>query len=472
MANIFDAYQHRNLLEVLRQKEMEDELFNLNKMLKQAEAAEALQNIELKKAQASLALAKALSGETEKTAALKNFETYQKLKSSLGDKAAQEFLMFAKPLDYLQAGEDYSDGGDISGIVSGAISKALGSGAGQQLAGKQGGLQDESLSFGEVKPEHIEDILKKISPKSEATTGAKDQAGIFIDSPPPLDTFIAPEGQRNQYQAESKAFTPNEIDEINKILAEISRYQPRSNAERKQKSELIKSITDKLLTARIESVKEREKQNIKREIELEKDMPQALAFVDSLENASQMLSARIDDALSKINNLSAGYGGYLKDIPLSGAYSLDKALSEIKSKNVIETISEMKAQSRTGATGLGNMQIREFEAIENALGSLDQKQDPEELKKKLQIIKVNIDNALKRSKKMFKDKFGFEPVVEDYSSVYREILGVGGKEKQKQQLKTDKLEELLKEAESLGIPRERVLKSIENRRANRVGGSR
>ena len=72
---------------------------------------------------------------------------------------------------------------------------------------------------------------------------------------------------------------------------------------------------------------------------------------------------------------------------------LENSLSAVKSQQALNTIAEMKAQSSTGATGLGATNAMEFRALESNIASLDALV-PSSIEMGAQAIERNLQNIL------------------------------------------------------------------------------
>jgi hypothetical protein len=72
-------------------------------------------------------------------------------------------------------------------------------------------------------------------------------------------------------------------------------------------------------------------------------------------------------------------------------------LDQLKSSLSIEKIMEMKAQSRTGATGFGQLSERELDVLQNAAGRLQQSQTEEAARLALKEIKRAMDTVIQRN---------------------------------------------------------------------------
>jgi len=110
---------------------------------------------------------------------------------------------------------------------------------------------------------------------------------------------------------------------------------------------------------------------------------QALKIADSearqIEAANTVLG-EINDVQTIINNavslLEAGTmtsgvsGAATKYWPGRDANTLDSMYSQIRSQVVLKTLTQLKTLSKTGATGFGQMNEKEFAALENRFGEL------------------------------------------------------------------------------------------------------
>ena len=73
---------------------------------------------------------------------------------------------------------------------------------------------------------------------------------------------------------------------------------------------------------------------------------------------------------------------------------LAASIQSVNSQNALNTVAEMKAQSSTGATGLGATNAMEFQALERNIRSLDALV-PSQIESALQAIERNLDNIIR-----------------------------------------------------------------------------
>lgn len=127
------------------------------------------------------------------------------------------------------------------------------------------------------------------------------------------------------------------------------------------------------------------------------------------EQKMQVVRQKAQDALDSLGDL-LGDDDQLKDnvktvvgksrifgtqmIPGTKARSAEVAINNFKANQVLSVIAEMKAQSRTGATGFGALNARELTVLEQAANKLDPAMDEEDFRKELVKIKDKLKKVL------------------------------------------------------------------------------
>jgi hypothetical protein len=128
----------------------------------------------------------------------------------------------------------------------------------------------------------------------------------------------------------------------------------------------------------------------KRKAELKKSLPKTEGRIRSLNRQWNITQAKIDEAISEVDGLSTAWPGtILKHVPYTDANKLHNLLLTIKANIGFDRLSEMRANSPTGGA-LGQVSELENLLLQATQGSLDQNQSPEELKKTLDMIRVNL----------------------------------------------------------------------------------
>jgi hypothetical protein len=98
--------------------------------------------------------------------------------------------------------------------------------------------------------------------------------------------------------------------------------------------------------------------------------------LNSLESGSAQLQVTLDaitQTKGLIGNKTTGYGAYLAALPTSDAMTLADNTEQIKASVALTKLKEMKQESKTGASGLGALNIKELETIQSILGKLNPK---------------------------------------------------------------------------------------------------
>lgn len=92
-----------------------------------------------------------------------------------------------------------------------------------------------------------------------------------------------------------------------------------------------------------------------------------------------------------------GVRGVFPNIPGGKAANAQALLEQLKSSLAIGKIQEMKAQSRTGATGFGQLSERELKVLEDAAGRLQRTQSLDAARKELTVIRQHMQTVIDRN---------------------------------------------------------------------------
>lgn len=110
----------------------------------------------------------------------------------------------------------------------------------------------------------------------------------------------------------------------------------------------------------------------KTEAETEEKKRAVESFDDQIA-AVQSLRGTIETTRKLIGPTTTGYGSYLSALPLTSARTLEGNTQTIKNNVALAKLRELKQQSSTGASGLGALNMKEFDAIQGIIASLDPK---------------------------------------------------------------------------------------------------
>jgi len=122
------------------------------------------------------------------------------------------------------------------------------------------------------------------------------------------------------------------------------------------------------------------------------------AIQKSIKARAELITSKIDQALGKISPMTTGGMAGIADVPFlgqaTGAKDLQSDLDTVKAILGFEQLEQMKNQSRAGASGLGQLSDREMKLLTAARSNLDQAQTPQQLKERLEEVKVHFNNWL------------------------------------------------------------------------------
>jgi len=102
------------------------------------------------------------------------------------------------------------------------------------------------------------------------------------------------------------------------------------------------------------------------------------------------IQSSVKDLAGRVSGWTTGWGSLLEYLPATQASNFAADLKELQSAIAFGEITEMRAASKTGGA-LGSVSEKELALLENALGSLDNWQDPENFKNNLQQIYDSVD---------------------------------------------------------------------------------
>ena len=109
---------------------------------------------------------------------------------------------------------------------------------------------------------------------------------------------------------------------------------------------------------------------------------------------AQNVISTIDDAYSRINPLTAGFGGaILSNIPGTEARDVEGLLNTILANLGFDELKAMRAASPTGGA-LGQVSERENVLLQSAVRSLENSQSPEQIRKNLALVRKHYNRVL------------------------------------------------------------------------------
>lgn len=113
-----------------------------------------------------------------------------------------------------------------------------------------------------------------------------------------------------------------------------------------------------------------------------------LAAAESAVGAADRIIGKVDEALPLVSGLTAGLGSVTSFIPGTSGANLRSTLETIKANLGFDRLQQMRDASPTGGA-LGQVAVKELDALQSSVSSLDLNQSPERLRNNLEQIKTH-----------------------------------------------------------------------------------
>lgn len=137
-------------------------------------------------------------------------------------------------------------------------------------------------------------------------------------------------------------------------------------------------------------------------IKKREEYPVQAATMQDLDAQQDLVLNKIDEVLPRIGTDTAGFiGNWAAAVPGTPAYNVKADLDVIRANLGLEALSAMRAQSTTGASGMGALSEGERKVLESKLASIDQAQSPTQLRKALRDLRNTMLGARGRRKQRF-----------------------------------------------------------------------
>ncbi|MGV1037937.1 MAG: hypothetical protein ACOYD0_13065 [Candidatus Nanopelagicales bacterium] len=113
--------------------------------------------------------------------------------------------------------------------------------------------------------------------------------------------------------------------------------------------------------------------------------------VDAASQTLGVLDQMLDEKGNLKDNMKAAIGGSrvlgLQNVPGFSARDAQATIDQLRSRLVVDLMGEMKAQSKTGATGFGALSEKELKVLQDSAGKLDPSQSEAAFAKELKRIR-------------------------------------------------------------------------------------
>ena len=122
-----------------------------------------------------------------------------------------------------------------------------------------------------------------------------------------------------------------------------------------------------------EASKQKAEELAKKQKAEEEEKVRAIESFEDQTAAIQNLRDTIKTTKALISPTTTGYGSFLSLLPATDARTLEGNTQTIKNNVALSKLRELKQQSATGASGLGALNMKEFDAIQGIIAALDPK---------------------------------------------------------------------------------------------------
>lgn len=146
----------------------------------------------------------------------------------------------------------------------------------------------------------------------------------------------------------------------------------------------------------------------KTKVEVEALTPKARSSLDALDRKTDFILATLRRAQGMISGGlggSAGVNEIMKGIPGTKARDLDATLDTVRAALGFQELSDMRQNSPTGGA-VGSLTERELGLLSSLMGSLDQGQDPEQLRSNIDRMVTELDKVTKERRSAFQRQYG------------------------------------------------------------------
>lgn len=124
--------------------------------------------------------------------------------------------------------------------------------------------------------------------------------------------------------------------------------------------------------------------------------PNTVAILDKQVDDIENILPIIDNLYANTDKSTTGFAGIFNFIPESDPKTWKQKRETLLANLTFEKMRQLKDQSQTGATGLGQITEKEIELLRASFASLDQLQDPKAIKQNLEEISRILNKARNR----------------------------------------------------------------------------
>ena len=268
-----------------------------------------------------------------------------------------------------------------SGDTQGALqASTLANQAAKQIAETR--LAQRQLTSAEITGEREQQLQSALSQLPEDATEQQIQGVLRRYGDPKtvlqalerknnLDAQLA---ERRRIQEEQNQFRREQLEKDQNFQMQLARLQADLKAG-------TTSLQQQLIQEKIDALRQKKQDAIDAQ----------LASAEGVVRGTQTVLGKVEEANKLVGKATTGIGSYLSIVPGTSARELSSAIATIKSRLGFDQLQQMRNASPTGGA-LGQVAVKELEALQAAVSSLDQGLSPEALKRNLGQIKQSYEN--------------------------------------------------------------------------------
>lgn len=175
--------------------------------------------------------------------------------------------------------------------------------------------------------------------------------------------------------------------------AQIEREKAQQRADEKERDRAFKEEMIRLQASLRQSNSDLQRTLIQQKIDdlKEKAADRAdkkIAAAESAVGAADRIIGKVDEALPLVSNLTAGLGAVTSFIPGTAGANLRSTIETIKANLGFDRLQQMRDASPTGGA-LGQVAVKELEALQSSVSSLDLNQSPDRIRNNLEQVKTH-----------------------------------------------------------------------------------
>jgi hypothetical protein len=175
--------------------------------------------------------------------------------------------------------------------------------------------------------------------------------------------------------------------------AQLEREKAQQRADEKERDRAFKEEMIRLQASLRQSNSDLQRTLIQQKIDDLKEKAsdredKKIAAAQSAVGAADRIIGKVDEALPLVSGLTTGFGSITSFIPGTSGANLRSTIETIKANLGFDRLQQMRDASPTGGA-LGQVAVKELEALQSSVSSLDLNQSPDRIRNNLEQVKTH-----------------------------------------------------------------------------------